>query len=1292
MNLRNGAFNRLFENITVHEYSSVSCSWEPDLEYTPIIHLCKEFKGNLSTGIWNSSALFCRDSVKLVQRLDFACELAEKVDVLVIVEAHGQEGCQLILEEKLRKSHRVDYFPGSSQAVGGVIFCIKLRIITVCGLPTPKVLDKGRVISMTMTKNSEQLGVVGVHLDPHYTLSEKRSLLQRIADEVHSYHGITWLICGDFNFEVLGEQTYNADRGTFMESNVSENLGLAWNHLFGDFVEHYQPQFTRAQTGPSGATLSRIDRIYSNTPAWRLLGAEVRTSAVGRLTDEKRLSDHLSVLSFTCHSVRHITRPLPVWATRDPLYKAALDQQMELSNLEAMPPSVAVKRLKICMSDACKQVTRKSFRRGARTIEEQIYWSLVCVRAMFTGSGWQVARSILAYPVLEQFILVKSAGEAKLACNMDGINKHIVSLMQESLSRLRSDLESVQGLPEYQKDQRRNSVNRLMSFWATRGRKVSLQGARDQAGNVISNPDEAADSFIKHWKAVAEEKLIDVHAARSFLAQHMRKMPSFRTVLSFEDFVEIVRSLPDTACGPDGVPYSAWRHASNQAVFVLYRLYCTLFTTVPVAEDFNYSWLVLLAKGDHDDDDNLVARAADDTRPVSLANSDSKICEIALGKPLAGALASWASPDQRGFLEGRMMVDNVIEIDTYGRIATLAGGSWHEHAGRHTSLAVMAFFDFAAAFPSLAWMDLWMCMSYCGLPRPYIRAFKKVYKNNVHFLKFMGKIFRAYTNASGVKTGGTASGTLFVLCIDPFLRMLRTRVGPRDFGRGFADDIGYVIFNSKLTLPAIAECFELFGRVSNVKLKVKKTVVVPLWTYNMDEAMELIVSIVPSWKGIRVALHAKYLGMQLGPRTADLVWTSALDKYVSRVESARKTGAGLLSSVFEYNIMCVTTLSYIGQFFETSPRILATESRMLQRLTGCPRYTFTKEALWSLTALGMKDGFNSVKVHNTAAMVRMALRTNTVLTKMQTLFDEAINKDDCLMISLVSREAPRFDTPAIINTLQKSIDSAFLPDVQHAAWRLYLRSIVAGGVDVDVQKMISKYLDKATLSFNASEFLTRTMARWRPFVSEAGKDWWSFCGVFLVQLCQVELCGAPQCVIATYIKTILNGWASSRRLKLHTNACLFGCGSQQDSIEHYMECRHVEAIWKRNALSEWGPFESRLAVGCPDLSGRVARVYFLYGLYACYNSKRHRRIQGDVIEGCANAVKGKITYALGRSSQRIRMLFSWTQCCTTPVTQNDASKCIGAVIFNARKRSRAMISDSSGKRPLHVGPKRLRYM
>ena len=1290
LSMQNGAFNRFFEKVTMHDYSVESGQWVPPIDSNTRIYLYKGFKSNISTGVWNSTALFCRDSAKSVQRLGFACELASKIDIMFILEAHGQDGCQVRLVEKLRKTHHVEYFPGVSQAVGGIVICIKLRVISLCGPPDFRVIDQGRVVCVTWTSGDEWLGAVGVHIDPHYTLLKKKRIIQDIATTVRSRREALWLICGDFNFEALGEKSYNADRGSFIDSALSENLGLAWNEAFGGFIEHHQSDFTRAQNGPFGATLSRIDRIYSNLPAWRMLGTEVRTSPVGRLTDSTRLSDHLAVVSFICNSKNGNLRPLPLWATRDPYYTEALDKELSHYEFGSMAPSASIQLVKRCMRVACMQVAGKSHRRGAKTIEEQIYWSLVCVRAMFHGIAKKVVQAMVAYAELERFILVDVHLGFVMSCDMEGLSEHIAALMRQSLQRLRSDLDEVRDLPEYQVHQQRRGIQRLMDCWATRNRKTSLQAARDEQGNLIDDPEQAAGQFISHWKKVAETKIIDKKAAQTFLLENMRKIPSFRVVLDFEEFVTIVRGLPDSACGPDGIPYAAWRNASERVIYRLYLLYCSLFTGDEVADDFNFSWLVLLAKGEHDQDGELVARPAEDTRPVSLANTDSKICELALDKPLAGALSSWACEEQRGFLGGRIIVDNVVELDTYGRVVAATSarkrpGTTNILHDNHVNIPLMAFFDFAAAFPSVAWTYLWMCMKFSGLPRAYIRAFKKVYKNNVHFLRFMGKVYKAYTNDSGVKTGGTASGTIFVLCIDPFLHMLRTRCGPRDFGRGFADDIGYIIYDARTTLAAFAACFDLFGRVSNIKLKIKKTVIVPLWTLDLDEAMEVIVAIVPDWRGIRVALHAKYLGMQMGPRSANVIWRDALDNYSKRVQLARSTGAGLLCSVLEYNIMCVTALSYIAQFSTTTAEVLSVEATMLQRLTGCPRYTFTKQAMWSLQALGMPHSFKSVQVSNAAAMVRMALKTCTTFAVMKQVYDDAMSDDDNMMLNFVSKEVKLFDTPAIVNTLQTAIDTAFLPDVHHLAWRMWLRSLDSA-MDKSLQKSISEFLSTRLIDFDVSTFVSRRMVRWSHLISDGAKEWWCYCGPFVIQLCKYELKGAPPCVVAAYLKTLLNGWASARRFKTTPVCCMFGCGSRQDSIEHYLCCTRVEIIWSQIMGRTWGLVESRLAVGSAEHHDRVGRAFFLYGLYAAYNGLRHGGLCGRSIQTITNMVRSHMINSLGRSSSGIRQLFNESKGYTSTRRQHTHSaEHIGEVVFTFRKRAR--VEQSMGIRPRGITSK-----
>jgi len=214
-----------------------------------------------------------------------------------VVEAHGQDGCQQELLYRLRNTHSVEYFPGPTQATGGVIICIKLHILAVCGPPSHTIIDPGRIICIHFHSRDKHLGIVGVHLVPEYSFQQKYSFIQRIADIIRASKQTLWWVGGDFNFEASGEKSFNLDRNSFTDSSASERLASAWNLHLSHLLEHHQPDFTRVQNGPQGISASRLDRIYSNLPSWRLLSCNVHTSTVGNIMDSNRLSDHIPVMT-----------------------------------------------------------------------------------------------------------------------------------------------------------------------------------------------------------------------------------------------------------------------------------------------------------------------------------------------------------------------------------------------------------------------------------------------------------------------------------------------------------------------------------------------------------------------------------------------------------------------------------------------------------------------------------------------------------------------------------------------------------------------------------------------------------------------------------------------------------------------------------------------------------------------------------------------------------------------------------------------------------------------------------
>ena len=101
----------------------------------------------------------------------------------------------------------------------------------------------------------------------------------------------------------------------------------------------------------------------------------------------------------------------------------------------------------------------------------------------------------------------------------------------------------------------------------------------------------------------------------------------------------------------------------------------------------------------------MVARSGEDTRPLSLSNTDGKLLACALNQTFSHMLPEWALYQQRGFIKSRAMIDNIIDMDAAARTAA------RQHAGR----AALVFFDFAAAFPSIAWEFMWMVLEFIGL-------------------------------------------------------------------------------------------------------------------------------------------------------------------------------------------------------------------------------------------------------------------------------------------------------------------------------------------------------------------------------------------------------------------------------------------------------------------------------------------------------------------------------------------------------------------------------------------------
>ena len=158
--------------------------------------------------------------------------------------------------------------------------------------------------------------------------------------------------------------------------------------------------------------------------------------------------------------------------------------------------------------------------------------------------------------------------------------------------------------------------------------------------------------------------------------------------------------------GPDGVPALAFKALGDLAVDVLFNAFVVLSGAHAVelltsayeglsgeqAYAFNASILCLLPKKPTGCDETLGTYFhSGDTRPLNVTNMDNRLLASAARLAWEPILERWVSKTQRGFLKGRVMLHNVLDIDWAAMTVSMKA----EHGA-------LILFDFKAAFPSVS--------------------------------------------------------------------------------------------------------------------------------------------------------------------------------------------------------------------------------------------------------------------------------------------------------------------------------------------------------------------------------------------------------------------------------------------------------------------------------------------------------------------------------------------------------------------------------------------------------------
>lgn len=172
------------------------------------------------------------------------------------------------------------------------------------------------------------------------------------------------------------------------------------------------------------------------------------------------------------------------------------------------------------------------------------------------------------------------------------------------------------------------------AFWQIRAPQTQCPG---RGSAPEARPRASRRRLIAHWGTVFAKKRHHHELCGAFYRRFGVRGIVLLAMPTSADIARILRKAPDSAAGPDGIPYAAWRAAGQRGHSILFNMFVHLLQGHAPLRSYIASILVCLPKGSRTSDATGAVRTASKTRPLGLKKCDAKTVAALLARPLATA-------------------------------------------------------------------------------------------------------------------------------------------------------------------------------------------------------------------------------------------------------------------------------------------------------------------------------------------------------------------------------------------------------------------------------------------------------------------------------------------------------------------------------------------------------------------------------------------------------------------------------------------------------------------------------
>jgi len=1175
------------------------------------------FHGDFSGCAWNAQALFAAKACRQLPKMRKVIKLASSNDFTIVEEAHCISG----RGDALRlPSHLTALWSNGTASVAGIGIILNRDFLCKFNTIIPNrdwvEVIPGRVAILKLRGRLGALDIICAYLptgDSTFA-AQRRSDIISMGSHIQPNTEVLTVLAGDFNFVENERDRYCTSSGNW---TGLKDIGEA--QAFHDHIRlpHQMHEWEQGHfTCEAGGARSRIDRMYTNQHVSFQLDRHI---ACNVLEWDKSVSVHRPIV-FSRRSAKPKSpgqKAIPANEFSREGWKESVIQNFRFLCKDDDQITNPARKL-LLLKDAIRNTYNMRHEDSLSLSEEassspddKLGYAMSCLKAIESGRADRASRCARAYPRLWEWI-PDQPDDLHVSAKVAAIRNHVLELARE---QIRIDIHSVSvdsSIEPEDKVRVKESILRKLKR-LTPGEASGLGAMVNKHGGFETKPEEIAQILREHWQGVFSEKVVRETSVQIWMEELFIKDENGCYITGLPDKSEgiwkitrksvrkAIQIAKDSMPGPDGIPSAAYKKLGETAVDILLEVaigLCSMSGREMLRDacrdrcqdgwhDFNLSLLCCLPKKPYGvDPEQGEYYRGEDTRPLALVNTDNRIIANAGRIVWEPILNQYISKAQQGFLKGRHMLNNVIDIDYDSMRVSLK-----------CSRGVLVLFDFKAAFPSVAHGFLKASLAALGLPQHALNFIGSLYDNNYCNISFNGNVFEGFEMLCGVRQGCPISPLLFAASVDVLLRILHKRISSGTF-RAFADDIGAIFENWDRDSIIAEQVFREFAEMSGLELNVEKTVCIPLWERGREDIEQTLRASGRSWSNMCIAEEGTYLGFCVGPGRYGKSWKRPVQKFSKRCEQWGGMGLGLMFSTVAYNAFASSTLAFVAQLEEPDEHVYRAEIAGITKMTPGPgNWRQCQDAFYLKESWGQQCSFKSVCSTAAAAKLRVKYTHDCDRRRGESCSPISVQNmaKDIIRSTRNSEHAHR---AALWNKWYESSYPVSLERNEQTLSSMHgirVDSIlheIAGGAppwSVEVRSKQKKLLQRCVAEHlkrlakpDPHNRLREKIDRW--LECKGNEVGWGLPGPpahivrrMLRHLQKLPVLVPPR-VCAAVLRTFFNGWCTERRFQRRycsSNICMLGCrAGAEDSIEHYCRCPALRTVLK-----------SRLRVSVPNFKG-----------------------------------------------------------------------------------------------------------